>query len=124
MKANITAVALAALALGVCVPAPRARAETSAECSATFNDACLLQTLTDMGLEVRPLSHGYLVTVKQDKWTMFVQFRLSDDGSRLGLNANLGDVNEAEVTAAQWQAILAANIDVDQIGRASCRERV
>jgi len=73
----------------------------------------LLKTLSDMGLETRGLSKGYLVTVHQDSWTLYVQFVLSDDTTKLGMNANLGEVNEAAVTADQWKTVLATNNDID-----------
>jgi hypothetical protein len=92
--------------------APPARAADSA-CVAVLTNDCLSQTLTQMGLEPKPLSKGFLVVEKQGTWTYNVQFVLSGDGTKLGLNANLGDVNEAEVTGDQWRALLAANNDID-----------
>ena len=76
------------------------------------NDA-LVATLTQMGYAPRPLSHGYLISVKRGSWTLYVDVVLSSDGSKLGLNANLGDVTVADVTAGQWMAILAKNEDID-----------
>ena len=53
------------------------------------------------------------MTVKRDAWTLYVQLVLSESGTKLGLNANLGDVTAANVTAAQWEALMAANGDID-----------
>src|SRR4051812_21843933 len=102
------AVVLAALA----VP-HQARAALPASCTALLTNDCLLTLLTDMGFEPKPLTKGYLVVVKQDTWTINIQVVISENTSKLGLNANLGDVTEASVTAPQWLAVMAANADVD-----------
>ena len=78
-----------------------------------LTDETLLKTLNDMGLETRDLSKGYLVTVHQDSWTLYVQFVLSTDTTKLGMNANLGQVNEETVTADQWKTVLATKNDID-----------
>ena len=67
-----------------------------------------------MGFAPRKLSSGYLIAVKRDGLTISMQLVLSKDGSRLGINANLGDVpNPDEVSAQQWRALLEANEDID-----------
>jgi hypothetical protein len=106
-------IAIAALALGVCTASPGARAETPLSCAAILTNDCLFTMLSDMGLAPKPLKKGYLVTVKRDAWTLYVQLVLSESGTKLGLNANLGDVTAANVTAAQWEALMAANGDID-----------
>lgn len=108
MKKFILASVLALCAFCVCGSIPAAHAQT------TLTNEALLKTLNDMGLETRALSKGYLVTVHQDSWTLYVQFVLSADTTKLGMNANLGEVkNEATVTANQWKTVLETNIDID-----------
>ena len=64
---------------------------------AALDDASLKTMLDGLGYEIKPLSKGFLVTSKVDTWSLYVQAVLSPDGTKLGLN---------------------------EIGRASCRERV
>jgi hypothetical protein len=107
-------IAIAALALGVCTASPEARAETPLICAAALTNDCLFTVLSDLGLAPKPLKKGYLVAVKRDAWTLYVQVVLSEDGTKLGLNAKLGGgVTAANVTAAQWEALMAANGDID-----------
>ena len=80
---------------------------------APLDDDGLLKTLTNMGYAPSHLSKGYLLTIKSGTWTTYVQVVLSDDKSRIGYNANMGTVDEASVTAAQWQKLLEANSDYD-----------
>jgi len=97
----------------VCLGAGETRAQAARPCVGALTNACLPATLTGMGYEPKALSSGFLVKVDRDGWTMYVQLVLSSDGSKLGFNANLGDVTEADVTADQWKDLLAANQDVD-----------
>jgi len=113
MLRKLTAVCGLAVAAGLLAAGPQARAAVPASCTAALTNDCLFTTLTDMGLSPRALSKGYLVTFKQDTWTINVQFVLSPNLSRLGLNANLGMVEGSQVTAAQWQALMEANGDID-----------
>jgi hypothetical protein len=79
----------------------------------TLTDDTLMKFLDDMGWEPKKLSKGYLVAVKQDTWTLNTQVVLSDDKTKLGLNANLGVVDENNVSASQWMKLLIANGDID-----------
>jgi hypothetical protein len=110
MKMKIVAAVLAA---GVMAQSPPASAQGSADCTAALTDDCLSKMLTDLGLAPKPLSKGFLVTVKQDSWTIYVQAVLSGNGAKLGLNANLGVIEAANVSASQWEALLEANGDID-----------
>jgi hypothetical protein len=110
MRAIAVSLAMCLLALAA-LAGPPARAADS--CAAALTNDCLGQTLMQMGFEPKALNKGFLVTQKEGTWTFYVQFVLSDDGTKLGLNSNLGDVNEAEVTADQWRALLASNTDID-----------
>lgn len=79
-----------------------------------LTDESLKQTLDNMGLEPKKLSKGYLLTIKQDTWTINLQVVLSSDTRKLGLNANLGKVDDpAAVTASQWMDLLVSNGNID-----------
>jgi len=84
-----------------------------AEDGQVLTDESLSQILIGLGYEPKKLSHGYLITFKQDTWTLNIQVRLSDNQTKLGMNANLGVVDEDSVTAEQWKNLLAANGDID-----------
>jgi hypothetical protein len=82
--------------------------------SAALNDAGLKQMLDAMGYEPKPLTKGFLIAIKRDTWTVSIQLVISSNGEKIGMNANLGVVeNPDAVTAAQWRGLLAANEDVD-----------
>jgi hypothetical protein len=106
-KLLVAGVVLAMAICGLSMAPVEARAQTA------LDDAGLEKVLTAMGLQPKPLSHGFLVTVSKDKFTIPVQFVLSSDKTKLGLNANLGLVDEGKVSAAQWMALMAANEDID-----------
>jgi len=101
-------VALRAQAL----PAPTGPSRPSGD--GTLNDESLHQMLVGMGYEPGKLSKGFLLTLKRESWTYYVQLVLSPDGTKLGLNANLGVVPQPEaIPAATWRKLLEDNIDVD-----------
>src|SRR5690349_15636695 len=69
----------------------------------TLDDSGLQSMLEGLGYEPKKLSKGYLIAVKKDTWTFNMQFVLSADNSRLGMNANLGKVdNPEQISAAEW----------------------
>jgi hypothetical protein len=107
MNGPLLRCALAFSALGIYAQAPGGTQGVS------LNNESLLKTLTDMGLSPKPLSKGYLVLITQDSWKLYVQFVLSSNQEKLGMNANLGLVNEETVTADQWKALLISNGDID-----------
>ena len=107
------AIGCATLALGAWAGAADVKAQVPAGCATVLTSDCLSAALTSLGLAPKPVGKGYLVTLKRDNWTSYVTFVLSDNGAKLGLNTELGDVNEASVTAAQWEALLAANADIE-----------
>lgn len=79
-----------------------------------LTDDALHQMLDNMGLEPKKLSKGYLLAVKQDTWTINMQVVLSGDGRKLGLNANLGKVEDpASISASQWMNLLVSNGNID-----------
>jgi len=94
----------------------RARAATAtmpAEGQELVNDT-LKQMLDGMGMEPKALSKGFLVALKQDTWTINLQVLISENKLKIGLNANLGKIDDPDnVTASQWRALLIANGDVD-----------
>ncbi len=80
----------------------------------TLDDASLQKMLDGLGFEPKKLSKGFLIAVKKEGWTYNIQFVISADRSRLGMNANLGSIEKAEdVTAGQWMNILIATREVD-----------
>lgn len=83
---------------------------------AVLDDTSLQQMLDGLGYAPKALSNGYLITVENEGWTMYIQVLLSSDHTKLGMNANLGSVDESTVTADQWKGLLAANNDIDPEG--------
>ena len=80
----------------------------------TLTDETLNQMLDNMGLEPKKLSKGNLVAIKQDTWTINIQVVLSANKEKLGLNANLGKVEDpASVTANQWMDLLISNGEIE-----------
>jgi len=79
-----------------------------------LTDETLHKTLEGLGYEPKKLGNGYLISIKKDSWTYNMQFVLSKDLSRLGMNANLGVVEKPdEVSGAQWMNLLVANGTID-----------
>ena len=114
MKKFIRASMLVVVVICAGVGASGGRALAASCPSGVVTNDCLPALLKDMGYENRALSKGYLITIKGDGWTYYIQLVLSNDATKLGMNANLGTVaNEQAVTAAQWMNVLAANNDVD-----------
>lgn len=101
------------LALSAFPPCPMVAQVPAARAAAIHDDQTLAGMLVDLGYQPKKLSHGYLILVEKDGWKMYVQLRLSDDGTKLGMNANLGDVDESKVTADQWKGLLIANAELD-----------
>ena len=110
---------LAAMACGLFVLTPlTTHAFTSDDATESvpgaLTDASLQQMLTAMGYSPKALTKGFLITFKGGvDWTINVQVVLSPNQTKIGLNANLGKVEEANVTAAQWAELLIANGDID-----------
>jgi len=81
---------------------------------AALTDESLQKTLDGLGYEPKKLGNGYLISLKKDTWTYNMQFVLSKDLSRLGMNANLGVVEKPdEITAPKWMNLLVANGNID-----------
>lgn len=117
MKSKVSFVSIFAIALWGCTMlAGFVRAQQDSK-PATFvinSDDDLKTVLDNLGLEPKQLSAGYLVSVKQDTWTFHIQFVVSGDKTKVGLNANLGEVKDpTAVTAAEWLDILKANEDLE-----------
>lgn len=75
-----------------------------------LTDPQLFSLLQGLGVEPTKLSEvSFRVTVKQDAWTVPVQFALSRSEDRIWITAFLGEVKEAElVPAAALRALLSA----------------
>jgi hypothetical protein len=79
-----------------------------------LTNAGLQQVLTELGYAPKALSKGFLIVLKREgTWTVNLQVVLSPNLTKLGLNANLGMVDEATTTASQWAELLIANGDID-----------
>jgi hypothetical protein len=77
-----------------------------------LSDTTLLQMLTDLGYEPKKLKAGYVIAIRQAEWTYNVQFVISPNREKIGLNANMGVVEDpAAVSASQWMNLLAANTE-------------
>lgn len=120
MKKAISATALFAVILwGGTMAAPLLRAQDAGQnenrtAGQMVTDASLQQMLDNMGFEPKKLSNGYLITIKRDSWTYYVQVSLSSDKTKMGLNSNLGVVEKPEtVTAEQWKNLLISNGEID-----------
>jgi len=111
---RVSTVGMAAIVLwGVTVPVMMSRAQ-GADAGSQLDDAGLQQMLTGLGYEPKALDKGFLVTIKKDGWSYYVQFVISEDKSRLGMNANLGQITDPDSVAAKdWMGLLAANSDLD-----------
>lgn len=76
----------------------------------TLTESTLVQMLEDLRYEPRKLRQGYVVTIREDDWTYNVQLVISPNGEKIGLNANIGVVDDpVSVRAADWQNVLAEN---------------
>jgi len=95
---------------------PRVHSQASAPAAAqgVLADPGLRTMLDGMGYEPKPLSKGFLIAVKRGTWTLNIQIVISANGERIGMNSNLGLVeNPDSITAAQWKALLVSNGDID-----------
>jgi hypothetical protein len=92
---------------------PAVHSQGSSSAPALTNDG-LNKILTGMGFEPKPLTKGFLIAINRDSWTVNIQLVISANAEKIGMNANLGVVeNPDAITAAQWRGLLAANEDVD-----------
>ncbi len=119
MRKSIPIVAFAVIVLCLAtVLAARLRAQEPQDpgvstARGVLSDISLHQMLTDMGYEPKKLKQGYVVGIKQGEWTFNVQFLISGNSEKIGLNANVGAVDDTtSVTASQWMNVLATNTDI------------
>lgn len=100
-----------AFACSVFTPATL-RAQTAAPVE--LKDESLQQMLAGLGYSPKKLTKGFLIAIaRPNNWTISMQVTISPDGTKLGLNSNLGLIDEATVTAGQWVELLVANGTVD-----------
>ena len=79
-----------------------------------LDDAGLKTMLDGLGYEPKPLTKGFLIAIKSGEWTYNMQLTLSPDKTKLGINANLGSVDDIDaVPASKWMALLVSNGDID-----------
>ena len=79
-----------------------------------LTDETLKQMLIGLGYEPKPLSKGFLISIKQDTWTLNLQTVLSANREKLGLNANAGSVEDpASVSASDWMKLLISNGEIE-----------
>lgn len=82
--------------------------------SHTLDDASLKTMLDGLGYDTKTLNKGFLITYSVDTWSLYIQMVLSPDGTKLGMNANLGEVGDlSNVPAKKWLDLLAANGTID-----------
>jgi len=121
MRKYISATALLAILLwgstalvGYVNAQPKGQAEAKSVAGEVLTDDTLSQSLSNMGFEPKKLSKGFLIAIKQDTWTLNMQLVLSANQEKIGLNANLGKVEEpASVGAQTWYDLLVSNGDID-----------
>jgi hypothetical protein len=107
------------LAISFCVAmgvSPRLHSQETklAAAPGALVDDGLRKMLDGMGYEPKALTKGFLIAVKRDAWTINIQIVISPNGERIGMNANLGLVENPDgVTAAQWKDLMIANGDID-----------
>lgn len=117
--AKSIATLLAVVLWGASVVSPNMHAQAASQGGAAtvpaqLSNDTLRQMLDGMGYEPKAISKGFLVVIKRDAWTCNIQLVLSDNKSKLGMNANLGLVKDPDrVAAAQWKALMAVNRDID-----------
>lgn len=119
-RAATSATAVFAIMLwGITVAAPSLRAQDAAAddkrpAVQSLTDESLGKSLENLGYEPKKLGKGYAIAIKRDPWTFHMQLLLSPDGTKLGIVANLGTVeNPDSVTAEQWKKLLIANGQID-----------
>jgi hypothetical protein len=115
VKSIPTAALVAIILWGTVALAPIIRAQDDPRKSGqSLTNDSLRALLDNLGYEPKKLTSGYLVAIKKDGWTYNMQFVLSDDKTKIGLNANLGLIEKLDaVTAPQWMGLLTANKDID-----------
>jgi hypothetical protein len=114
LKKRFSAVGLVAICVwGISFLMPHVRASQPAA-QGDLTPESLQKMLGDMGYSPKKLSIGYLISISRDSWTFHIQLVLSKDGSKLGMNSNLGAIPKPEeVAASTWLRLLEANGDVD-----------
>jgi hypothetical protein len=104
-------IAAAIVVFFMCFASLPASAQTT---GASMDNASLKTILDGLGYETKALEKGYLVTSKVDTWTLYIQVVISPDGTKIGMNANLGLVEDlAAVPANKWLDLLVLNGDID-----------
>jgi hypothetical protein len=80
----------------------------------SLTNESLEEMLNGLGYEPKKLTHGFLIAIKRDTWTYNMQLLVSKDATKIGMNANLGQVPDPDgVGADKWKALLIANSDID-----------
>ncbi|HTQ09861.1 MAG TPA: type III secretion system chaperone [Fimbriimonadaceae bacterium] len=106
----LAVVLFGAVVLPVAIGAPQLAPNPSGPLT---NDG-LKTVLDNLGLEPQRLNGGYMITISRDGWSDAIVLGLSEDNSKLGLNANLGQIAKPEtVTAGQWRKLLEDNFEIN-----------
>lgn len=114
MKKALSSILLLTAIVGVLAVMHTPLRASAADGDGGLTDDSLKETLVGMGLEPKPLTKGFLLVIKQDTWTLNMQVVLSGDKRKIGLNANLGKVEDPDqVPAASWKNLLISNGDID-----------
>ena len=114
---RITTAAIVAIGLWatlVFAPAIRAQGAGQTPPPGALTNESLKAMLDGLGYDPKEMDHGYVATLKRDGWADGIQFGLSSDGTKLGLNSYLGSIEKPDaVTAAQWKKLLEDNFVVN-----------
>ncbi len=118
MKRISTAAILAIIMWGTTMVASNSFAKGGVkrydDAGSALDDDGLRTMLNGMGYEPAKLSKGFLITVKKDTWTYYIQFVLSSDNTKLGMNSNLGMVSDPDsISASEWRRLLEENNEID-----------
>lgn len=113
MKDRVSGIAVLAVVLWGSVALHTSIQAQGGQAGKSLTDQSLKELLDGLGYEPKKLTTGYLVSIQKDGWTYHTQFVLSKDKTRIGMNANLGNVDLDGTSATQWRDLLIANGNID-----------
>lgn len=113
LTCTVLAALIAATLMTVRLAAQEPRGDATPIVRGALSDTSLVQMLTDLGYEPKKLKQGYVVAIKDAEWTYNVQLLISANREKIGLNANVGTVDDVNaITAREWLGVLQANTDI------------
>jgi|GEM_PF-1570359 len=81
-----------------------------------MSEEAMLHMLTNMGYEIKPVNTnaGVVISMVQGTWKLDVEFVISPNHEKIGMNVLLGTAKKPEeVTAAEWEALLVRNGNIE-----------